>query len=254
MHSPGVRSRATRQRIALVSAGVVLATVGVTTPATGDVRACGVPRPPRALAARQAGLRAAGIQPIVAGGRAFLALSPGAPSNGASPVALHAADGGTIASRQVDGPSLRIAVGPAGDETVGACRARTAPPRLLAANVPILETSYTDAAGNRYRLESFATFPVRSAVPVSYARLQVTPATGEPGRTIVRLLPSDVSLVSRLRFEPGGRFDGRGVRFEIVPPARVTFAWIHSSVLQLPGPSPAAYDAERGRLRLASSG
>src|SRR5437899_1333093 len=69
--------------------------------------------------------------------------------------ALHVADGSEIITRRIRGRSLELFVGHQGRERYGACRARLAPARLAAGYLPILETSYIDAGGVRYRQESF---------------------------------------------------------------------------------------------------
>lgn len=75
---------------------------------------------------------------------------------GAKAVALHVADGSQIISRRAGGPSLGVFVGSAGGERFGSCRARAGTPGLAEGWLPILETRYADAAGARYRQESFA--------------------------------------------------------------------------------------------------
>jgi hypothetical protein len=73
---------------------------------------------------------------------------------GAGIVSLHVADGSEIRWDKADGASLKVA---AGNEAYGSCLARLSGPTLADGYLPILETSYTDGSGRRYRQESFAT-------------------------------------------------------------------------------------------------
>jgi hypothetical protein len=165
------------------------------------------------------------------------------------PVALHVADGGEIISGRADGPRLRVF---AGNEPYGSCLARLATPRLGGGYLPILQTTYADAAGGRYRQESFATRIPETQALVSFVRLTV-PAGGR-----VRLEPSATGLTARgnrlvrggntyLFFSPGGRFDGRSLVYR--GPRTVYLAR-----LERPAPSRPlelnsnAYAQERGAL------
>jgi hypothetical protein len=77
-------------------------------------------------------------------------------SHGAAASHLHVADGSQILEDRVGGRSLDIFVGASGHERFGSCLARAGQASLADGWLPILETSYTDAAGARYRQESFA--------------------------------------------------------------------------------------------------
>jgi hypothetical protein len=68
---------------------------------------------------------------------------------------LHVADGSEIIVRRVGGPHLLVGVGSGGRELFGSCVRRLRMPELAEGYLPILEVGYTDAAGVRYREESF---------------------------------------------------------------------------------------------------
>ena len=96
------------------------------------------------------------------------------PARGRHPfsVALHLADGSGIHWRRTSGPRLMVRVG-ARNERFGSCLARLAAPRLAGGYLPILRTRYTDAAGVRYRQESFTTRLQRGAA-ASFLAVSVT--------------------------------------------------------------------------------
>jgi hypothetical protein len=75
-------------------------------------------------------------------------------SYGSTVFALHVADGSEIITRHIGGPSLAIYVG-SGSERYGSCQARLQPAHLAEGYLPVLQTSYVDAAGARYHQESF---------------------------------------------------------------------------------------------------
>ena len=58
---------------------------------------------------------------------------------------IRLADGSEIVTRRVGGPSLSVYVG-SGSERYGSCTARLRPARLAGGSLPILQTSYADAA------------------------------------------------------------------------------------------------------------
>jgi hypothetical protein len=94
---------------------------------------------------------------LTASGVHYLAISqPGGPQ-GAGSAVLHVADGSQILSQRADGDALTIRVGRGGTERYGSCLARVTTPRLLEDGLPILETSYVDTLGARYRQGSFTT-------------------------------------------------------------------------------------------------
>ena len=77
-------------------------------------------------------------------------------SNGASTVQSYRRRS-QIVSRTASGPRLSLDVGPSGHERYGSCLARLAQPHLRGGYLPILETSYVDADGVRYRQGALAT-------------------------------------------------------------------------------------------------
>ena len=139
----------------------------------------------------------------------YLALGQPDGVGGADTVALHVADGSQIVSDRMDGPRLTIGVGDRGGERYGSCLSRLSGSRLADGYLPILDTTYTDSAGVRYRQESFVarvpgTRPLVSFVEIvadahaatAPAELRVAPSQGSalthtiaPGATL-RLLVS----------------------------------------------------------------
>ena len=75
--------------------------------------------------------------------------------NGGRLFALHVADGSEIIQRRVGGASVTVGVGPGGDERYGSCLERLGAATLADGYLPILDTTYTDAAGAQYAQESF---------------------------------------------------------------------------------------------------
>jgi hypothetical protein len=94
---------------------------------------------------------------LTASGVHYVAFSQPSGPQGAGSAALHVADGSQILSHRADGEALTIGVGRRGGERYGSCLGRVTTPRLLDGYLPILETSYVDTLGARYRQESFAT-------------------------------------------------------------------------------------------------
>src|SRR5258708_18521626 len=92
-------------------------------------------------------------RPLTPSGFYYVPLSFPFTSYGSTVFALHVADGSQIITRHVGGPSLSVYVG-RGNERYGACEARLHPARLADGYLPIVQTSYTDAAGVRYRQAS----------------------------------------------------------------------------------------------------
>ena len=139
--------------------------------------------------------------------------------------ALHVADGSEIVSRRVGGPSLTVSVGVAGRERYGSCLGRLTPAQLADGYLPILETSYVDRAGVRYRQESFVGRVYGSSSPVSFIHLSVDARDSQTG-SIVRLVPSIHGLApvgdrlvagkrTRLLYSAGGAFDGSAVTYPV---------------------------------------
>jgi hypothetical protein len=94
---------------------------------------------------------------LTASGVHYLAFSQPAGPRGSGSAALHVADGSQILSQRADGGALTIGIGRAGTERYGSCLARLTSPRLFDGYLPILQTSYVDTLGARYRQESFTT-------------------------------------------------------------------------------------------------
>src|SRR5579862_5617169 len=164
---------------------------------------------------------------LTASGSYYLALSFPFTPYGSTVFALHVADGSEIITRRVGGPSLEIYVG-SGKERYGSCPARLQPARLAEGHLPILQTSYTDADGVRYRQESFVgraygAYGARSVI--SFVRL-VVDARDSSHAAVVRLVPwrrlahtAPDRLVSgglaRLIVSDGGRFADGVVRYDV---------------------------------------
>jgi hypothetical protein len=129
-------------------------------------------------------------RPLTPSGSYYVPLSFPFTSYGSTVFALHVADGSQIITRHVGGPSLSVYVGK-GNERYGACKARLQPARLADGYLPIVQTSYTDAAGVRYTQESFVgrsygAFGARSVI--SFVKLHVDARRARAGAT-VRFVP-----------------------------------------------------------------
>jgi hypothetical protein len=146
---------------------------------------------------------------LTAGGVYYLPFSFPFTPKGSTVFALHVADGSQIFTRRIEGPSLTVYVGN-GSERYGSCVARLTPARLADGYLPILETSYVDAQGVRYRQESFVgrrggRLGARSVI--SFVRLAVDARHARANAT-VRLVPSQRLVRSgadRLSLGPGAR-------------------------------------------------
>jgi hypothetical protein len=113
--------------------------------------------------------------------------------NGSRLYALHVADGSQIVTRRAGGPSVSIDVGPDGHERYGSCLARLGSSTLADGYLPILDTTYTDAAGVSYQQESFVG-RLYGTISLSFVHLHVD-ATDAAGDTTVRLVPSPGTLL-----------------------------------------------------------
>ena len=107
------------------------------------------------------------LRPLTPTGFYYVPLSFSWSNYGSTVFALHVADGSEVITRHVGGPALAIYVGNGG-ERYGSCIERLRPARLADGHLPLLETSYTDGYGVRYRQESFVghvygVFGVRSS-------------------------------------------------------------------------------------------
>jgi hypothetical protein len=159
---------------------------------------------PLMLVGRPAGL---GPSRLTDSGVYYLPFGLPSGSNGASTVQLHVADGSQIVSRMASGSRLSLNVGAGAHERYGSCLARLAQPHLRGGYLPILETSYVDAEGVRYRQESFATRLPHTRALVSFVRLHIDPRRSQAGRAYVRFTPSGGlgrAARARLLFSPGG--------------------------------------------------
>src|SRR5215210_1550856 len=156
---------------------------------------------------------------------------------GASAVQLHVADGGQIASERVNGPRLTVSVGKGGSERYGSCLSRLAPPQLAEGYLPILQTSYVDADGVRYRQESFAARIPQTSALVSFVRLSADPRGTRVGNASMRFTPSlrlhrvgrqlRRGRAARLLFSPGASFDGKTLVYPSRGPRTVYVAWLN---------------------------
>ncbi len=127
-------------------------------------------------------------RPLTDSGVYYLPFAQPNGPQGAGTVALHVADGSQIVAQRIGGRTLTIRVGVGGQERYGACLTRLTPARLADGWLPILETRYVDAAGARYRQESFATRTPGSQSLVSFVRLEVD--ARRAARTVtVRFVP-----------------------------------------------------------------
>jgi hypothetical protein len=167
-------------------------------------------------------------RPLTRSGSYYLPFSYPFTSYGSTVFALHVADGSEIITRHVHGPSLAVYVGN-GKERYGSCTARLRAAHLVDAYLPILQTSYTDAAGVHYRQESFVgraygVYGTRSVI--SFMRLDVDARTASRGAT-VRLVPwrwlahsapdrLALHRQTRMIVSPdGAEFGGGAVRYRI---------------------------------------
>src|SRR4051812_5016406 len=165
---------------------------------------------------------------------------------GSTVFALHVADGSEVITRRVGGAGLQIWVGNGG-ERYGSCVSRLQPARLAEGHLPIIQTSYTDANGVRYRQESFVGHVFGAyGVPsiISFIRLEVDAGSArasakvrfDPTRWLGRTGPerSGTSKGARLIVSPGGSFVGGGFRF-VVP--RGTKTTLYADWLNAPSPA-----------------
>jgi hypothetical protein len=150
-------------------------------------------------------------KPLTASGVYYLPFAQPLGSRGAYEIALHVADGSQILARTANGASLRVLVGPGGREPFGSCLARLSQPTLAEGYLPILETKYVDAAGVRYRQESFAVRGLGTGALVSFVRVtasaarmgadvRVVHSTNRRGRTTQS---GGEESTMRYRVEPG---------------------------------------------------
>jgi hypothetical protein len=171
------------------------------------LRAPGGPRYAKAAGRLAPLLYAVGAnrRPVTSSGVYYLALAMPFSPYGSRDFELHVADGGEILARRIDGARLTIHVGSTGEERYGACIGRLGRGRLLDGYLPVLETSYVDAGGVRYRQESFAARIVRSRGLVSFVHLTAD-ATDSSRGAVVRF-GSSTGLSRTQRVPPRGTRD-----------------------------------------------
>jgi hypothetical protein len=143
---------------------------------------------------------------------------------GAHVVALHVADGGEVLAGRANGPKLTIRVG---GERYGACLSRLATPQLYDGYLPMLETRYTDAAGIRYRQESFAGRIDETHGLVSFVRLTADASRSHRGVRVgftpsakhLHLGADGTALVrgpnTYMYLAPGATYDGGTVSYSV---------------------------------------
>ncbi len=181
-------------------------------------------------------------RPLTASGSYYLPLSFPFTSYGSTVFALHVADGSEIITRRVGGASLSVYVG-SGSERYGSCSARAGAARLAVGYLPVLQTSYADAAGVRYRQESFVgraygAYGARSVI--SFVRLVVDARRSSKGAT-VRLVPwrrlahsaADrlaLGAQTRLIVSDGAEFVDGVVRYRVPAAEKQTIylAWLNA--------------------------
>ena len=181
--------------------------------------------------------RAARGRSLTRSGSHYLGFSGPVGARGGEVFALHVADGSQILSQSYPRRSLTISVGRSGEERYGACFSRLGPPSLASGYLPILRTQYVDAAGVRYRQESYATQIPQTAALVSFA--SVTADARGSGPAIVRFTPSERGLVRRgstlvsqdktaLVFSPGAVIGRSSVNYAVPAGRRRTayVAWL----------------------------
>jgi hypothetical protein len=202
-------------------------------------------------------------RPLTPSGSYYVPLSFPFTSYGSTVFALHLADGSEIVTRRIGGPSLTIYVG-AGSDRYGSCSERLQPAKLAEGYLPILQTSYTDAGGVRYRQESFVgraygAYGARSVI--SFVRLTVDARKATRGATI-RLVPwkrlahsaADRLALggqARLIVSDGGEFVDGVVRYR-VPRGEIQTIyadWLNApSDAQYVHATAAAYDTARATV------
>ncbi|MFL5953878.1 MAG: hypothetical protein ACJ76I_07205 [Gaiellaceae bacterium] len=201
-----------------------------------------------------------GLRPLTATGFYYVPLSFSWSNYGSTVFALHVADGSEVITRHVGGPALGIYVGNGG-ERYGSCVERLRPARLAGGHLPLIETSYTDGYGVRYRQESFVghvfgVYGVRSII--SFIRLDVDARNArasahvrfDPTRWLGRTGPerSGTRAGVRLIVSPGGQFVRGGFRFVVEPGTTTT---LYADWLNAPSPAravkadAATYDTAR---------
>lgn len=140
-------------------------------------------------------------------------------------IALHVADGSQITSNKSGFRTMRVYVGRRGEERFGECTAELEEPRLLGGYQPVLEVSYTDHDGIRYRQQSFATFLPGTEILASYVKITANRAGSAQASTRIRfdeccaLERSGNRLVADdqtyLYFGPDATFSADGLAYDL---------------------------------------
>jgi hypothetical protein len=128
-------------------------------------------------------------RPLTPSGVYYLPLAYPTTVGATTAYALHLADGSEIITRRVGGPHLTFYVGATGRERYGSCLGRLRSAKLADGYLPIVETSYRDAGGVRYREESFAAHLPNAPSIVSFVRLTIDARASARG-AVVRLVTS----------------------------------------------------------------
>ena len=197
---------------------------------------------------------------LTASGVYYLPFTLPVSVGGARGFGLHVADGSQIIVRRAGGPSMTAYVGRSGGERFGSCLARLAPASLADGYLPILDVGYTDAAGVRYREESFVGRE-RGRSLVSFVHIAAD-ASDASSPAVIRLAASS-GMELRTVVRPGttarldAAFGHAGAHVEQVAPedyaaarAGVVSFW-RSALASLPAydvPEPRVRDAERAVL------
>ena len=173
--------------------------------------------------------RAPGKRPLTESGVYYLPFGQPVGARGAGSVALHVADGSQVIAERVGGRRLTILVGKQGRERYGSCLARLGQARLADGYQPIMATTYVDAAGVRYRQESFAAQTSETGSLVSFIRLDVDATNASATSVQLRLKPSVKRLRQVLAFSRGGVVNRSVLTYRIKRGSRSTvyLAWIN---------------------------
>ncbi|HZR96332.1 MAG TPA: hypothetical protein VFA56_11595, partial [Gaiellaceae bacterium] len=209
---------------------------------------------PLFYAARRGGRR------LTASGVYYLPFTRPLSVGGPRGFGLHVADGSQVLVRRAGGPSLTVSVGAAGRERFGSCLRRLGEPALANGYLPMLQVAYRDAAGVRYRQQSFVG-RVAGGSLASFVRI-VADATHASSASVIRLTTSRGGAI-RTVVPRGGTsevdavFVHAGLRLRRVEPAEydearagVASFW-ETALASLPAyvvPEPRVLDAERAVL------
>ena len=191
--------------------------------------------------------RAPGKRPLTESGVYYVPFGQPLGARGAGSVALHVADGSQVIAERVGGRRLTVFVGAKGGERYGSCLARLGQARLAAGYLPIMSTTYTDAARVRYRQESFAAQTSETGSLVSFIRLDVDATRASAKVVQLRLKPSVKKLRQVLAFSRGGTVKRSVLTYRIKRGTKRTvyLAWINYPGRRTLAVDPARYDRAR---------